>query len=807
MVAGGDEAYGAAGIQQGVDRANRLAAVVGEDDHVARRAGELGSAGHRAHLGELAVKGALCGDGDAVKAAHGGEVGNRLGVQIGEAGGGGVGALPQDGVGVVPLGLMHVHHQGTGPVGDAAHGGVRVQRGYPYAVAQQEPAHRIGVGGIALGGGVHGDDIVLGEIIVVLLVGDAPGIGLQLLVVHIHIPLFHAVPVIFVLDAPAEELQLVVVDVVLVLHDVVDQAVDAVLEQVGGCLVVIGGLNGVAQGAAVEHGVAGAVVGTQVVPSGPVHGGGVVVIPQRHVIGPVQGVGMLLPGGRHGAQGSRAEGLGAQRKVLHQQVVFQVGLVGRGAGLHQEFGHVAVQLGEYHRVPVVDHLDQIGSLVLGLVGGVPVQIKAVVVAAGVVGAPVRVLIGADDKDDVVQNVVHLQRDVAADGIELTGIVDAGVVLNVALRIPGELLGAQAGDAQVQHVGGEHLRDVHTLVLEAGEGVVGNGLLCSQGAQDVELGVHAGILVGVDVVEEEGHAVVAHGALLQLVLEGGGGGLGDGVHGLECVHGRLAVGQGDVILVPAALALAEGGDGDVPAGERLVDDVLDGLVNVVVADIAVIGIHRHVRLRHYGITAPGGQGVRADETGPGVPVFGGVAVDAGKGTGGKGQGHGDLAAAGRRGCIAQGEQCVASFAVVPDLPAVQAVAGVVIGIERPVLEALLPGEVPGKAGGPGIGRGVPQYRGVYGEGGGKVLIPVNQSERRIRNGEYGRGGRFGRGGNGADGKQHAQSQEKGEGPDCAVDTHGHGRGLLHEMWFSSFLHGRNLTAVAAPESIPLPVTVL
>ena len=116
-----------------------------------------------------------------------------------------------------------------------------------------------------------------------------------------------------------------------------------------------------------------------------------------------------------------------------------------------------------------------------------------------------------------------------------------------------------------------------------------------------------------------------------------------------------------------------------------------------------------------------------------------------------------------GCIAQGEQCVASFAVVPDLPAVQAVAWVVIGIERPVLEALLPGEVPGKAGGPGIGRGVPQYRGVYGEGGGKGLIPVNQSERRIRNGEYGRGGRFGRGGNGADGKQHAQSQEKGEGP--------------------------------------------
>ena len=67
--------------------------------------------------------------------------------------------------------------------------------------------------------------------------------------------------------------------------------------------------------------------------------------------------------------------------------------MGRGTGLHQEFGHVAVQLGEYHRVPVVDHLDQIGSLVLGLVGGVPVQIKAVVVAAGIVGAPVRVLIG------------------------------------------------------------------------------------------------------------------------------------------------------------------------------------------------------------------------------------------------------------------------------------------------------------------------------------------------------------------------------------------------------------------------------
>ena len=122
---------------------------------------------------------------------------------------------------------------------------------------------------------------------------------------------------------------------------------------------------------------------------------------------------MLLPGGGHGAQGRGAEGLGAQGEVLHQQVVLQVGLMGRGAGLHQELSHIAVELGEHHRVPVVDHLNQVGGLALGLVGGVPVQIEAVVVAAGVVGAPVGVLVGADDKDDVVQDVVHVQRDVLA----------------------------------------------------------------------------------------------------------------------------------------------------------------------------------------------------------------------------------------------------------------------------------------------------------------------------------------------------------------------------------------------------------
>ena len=252
---------------------------------------------------------------------------------------------------------MHIHHQGAGGVGDAAHGGVLVQDGQLHAVVQQELAHLIGVGDVALRGGVHGDHVVLGEVVVVARVGDAPGIGVQLVVVDVHIPLLHVVAVVFVLDAAAEELQLVVVDVVLVLDDVVDQAVDAVLEQVGGGLVVVGGLNGVAQGAAVQHGVAGAVVGAQVVPGGPVHGGGVVVVTQRRVVGPVEGVGVLLAGGGHGAQGRGAEGLGAQGEVLHQQVVLQVGLMGRGAGLHQERGHVAVELGEDHRVPVVDDPD------------------------------------------------------------------------------------------------------------------------------------------------------------------------------------------------------------------------------------------------------------------------------------------------------------------------------------------------------------------------------------------------------------------------------------------------------------------
>ena len=483
---------------------------------------------------------------------------------------------------------------------------------------------------------------------------------------------------------------------------------------------------------------------------------------------------MLLPGGGHGAQGRGAEGLGTQGEVLHQQVVLQVGLMGRGAGLHQELSHVAVELGEHHRVPVVDHLNQVGGLALGLVGGVPVQIEAVVVAAGVVGAPVGVLVGADDKDDVVQDVVHVQRDVLADGVELAGVVDAGVVLDVALGIGGELLGAQSGDAQINHVGGKHGGDVHALVQEAGEGVVGDGLLGGQGPQHVELGVHAGILIGVHVVQEEGHPVLAHGAGLQLGLEGGGVGLGDGVHLLEGVHRLLAVGEGHIVLIPAALALAEGGDGDVPAGQGIVDNLLNGLVHVVIAGIAVIGVDNHVRLSDHRVAVPHRQGIGADEAGPGVAVAGGFIVDPRKGCGGKGLCHSDGVPLLDGAELSQGKQSLTAGTVVPDLPVVQPVAGVVIGVDIRILESLVPGEIPGQTGNPLRYLDAIQDGGIHGQRCGKFLILIHQGEGGIRNRQrrrcilraHGRG-------NGAQGEQHTQCEEKGAEPGKALRPQCHG----------------------------------
>ena len=210
-------------------------------------------------------------------------------------------------------------------------------------------------------------------------------------------------------------------------------------------------------------------------------------------------------------------------------------------GFHQELVHIAVELHKGHRVPVVDDLDQIGGLALGLVGGVPVQIETVIVAPGVVGAPVRVLIGANDEDDIVQNIVYLQGDIPADGVQLTGIIDAGIVLDLAAGISGKLLRAQTRDAQVYYIRGKQLGDIHATVQETSEGVIGDGLLSSQSPQQVELGIYARVLVRVYVVEEQRHPILTQRAVIQLEHQGGRIGLRNGVHLLECIHRGFAVG--------------------------------------------------------------------------------------------------------------------------------------------------------------------------------------------------------------------------------------------------------------------------
>ncbi|CUO19334.1 Uncharacterised protein [Flavonifractor plautii] len=215
--------------QQRIDGTDGFGAVVGQQGDRAGAGALAGGLNLRDRL-QSPLKGPNGVDGGAVKAAHVGETGYRLGVQAGETGGGGVIALVQDTVGVVALGLIHIHDQGAGLVGHAVHRSVPGQAGNLDAVADQELCHGIGVGGVTLGGRVHGEHIVLGKVFAIARIRHPPGILRQGLVAHVHVPLLHLVAVILVVHGAAEELQLRLIAGILTVGQELPQAIHAALQ-------------------------------------------------------------------------------------------------------------------------------------------------------------------------------------------------------------------------------------------------------------------------------------------------------------------------------------------------------------------------------------------------------------------------------------------------------------------------------------------------------------------------------------------------------------------------------------------------
>ena len=356
----------------------------------ARATGELSNAqinldGHRVGVDGLTLEHAGLGDGGAVEAPQLREVGDGLAEQ----------ARPvlhdltliEHGIGEAAADLVHVDDKGPGLVGHAVYRHVLGELLHLHAVADEILLHEIGVGDVPLGGGIGGNHVILGiELAVFVLF---PEVLLHLVVLGDE-PLLR-LRGLLVVQGPAEELQLVQIQVVLVLGHIGGVADETVFAHGDGGLVVFAALHRVADGA-VEQGIGGRVVGGHVVGGVLIPaGGGVVaclhgdVVPGLVVLGGAVLLGVFAGGVIDGVHGGHvAEGPGALQGVIHEQVILQIGLVGRGAGLDLQLGpgivDEAVQLHQGDGLP----LDQVGGghlgLDLGLIGAVTVQVKALHVA-------------------------------------------------------------------------------------------------------------------------------------------------------------------------------------------------------------------------------------------------------------------------------------------------------------------------------------------------------------------------------------------------------------------------------------------
>ena len=662
----GDHAHHLAGLQQGVHGGHGILGGVGNNHVPVGLAGKLGlGVGVQIGLGSGVVQGGAHGGGDGlvggrlragdhVEAAGVVEGGDAFGVQLVPVAD--HGALVENAVGHRTLGLVHGNHHGAGGIGDAVIGHGLVGDAHLHVVAGEPLDHVIGGLEVGLVGVVQGDQVALGEELAVLalaVVGGAEEVGLSAQGVGgIHQPGTYLRVGVLVGKAPGVDFHLVGEVAVLVAGHIVRQAQQAVGGSGDGAVAVGGQLHGVGD-AALKHGKLGGVAGGHVVPGLRPVGIAVFVAGQVVTHGDHIALVVVVIG-----NGSCAEGLAAGHQVVGQQVVFHVGLMGRGTGLHLEAGDLAVELQQGHGVVGGNQVLHVLGLYLGLEGVVPVQVIAAGGVAGDVHPALHVLLGNQNEEHVVQQVVHLHGGSLAGVIfvkagNLAGILgalsNAGLRQNRAQEVG--LVLHQLGQVQTQGVP-LGVQDFLAGFGEAQELFIADGVLLHQHLGEGHDAVHGGHFVGVDVGVENGDLIVqlvrldisqdpfrvglCPVAQLQPVVHGvavlGNDEIGHVVAGGGGAHALLHhIGLGGLVVV-----VAQGGQA-VQLGVDLPHSVE-----------VLIGLHQNVALAgnllalHRGYQVEGAAHV---QIGAAAGVGGAGVTTAHHGVGGEGQGHGAAAEAG------------------------------------------------------------------------------------------------------------------------------------------------------------------
>ena len=546
MIAGlSDETHGDALGQQVIDGVDGGQTVVADNGGGVSVGGDPCRAVlHGVGVGGLTLEHTGLGDGGTVKATQLREVGDGLTVKprpvLHDL------ALIQNGVGEAAADLVHIDDEGAGLIGHTVHRHVLGELLHLHAVADEVLLHEVGVGDIPLGIGIGGNDVVLRiELTVLVLFTE---VGLHLIVLG-NEPLL-GLRGLLVVQRPPEELQLVQVQVVLVLGHVGGMADEAVLTHGDGGFVVLAALHRVADGA-VEQRIGGGVVGGHIVGgileaagSGIKAGLQSDVVPGLVVLGGAILLGVLAGGIVDGVHGGHvAERPCALQGVVHEQVVLQIGLVGRRAGLDLQLGagivDEAVQLHQRDGLPLHQIRRGYLRLDLGLIGAVTVQVKVLGVATLIVLQCIGVLGGTDDEEHVAQHVFD--------------VIGAGLVVGVLIR---------------------------------------DGLLRGDGLQELDLLVHGGALIGVDVGDVDGDLIVRQLAGLHI----GGHGLRIGLSPLQqghvVVHHGLVPCHDDLHDVLAVGGKARGFIGHIQIVGLVVHDVLDLAVQLVIGGVGIVDLIAH-----------------------------------------------------------------------------------------------------------------------------------------------------------------------------------------------------------------------
>ena len=264
-----------------------------------------------------------------------------------------------------------------------------------------------------------------------------------------------------------------------------------------------------------------------------------------------------------------AECLAARDEVVGEQVILKVRLVRGIAGLTLEGLDATVELGEGNGIVGADELLHIGRFARGLEGVVAVEVVAAGGMSGEVGATVDVLLGNEDKEHVLEQLVLDVHGLGLDGVILLEIDLAGqsVILGGQIAEVAGLVLDEVGDGDAALLAhGTHFLFQLGLALggEAGEHIIGDRLFTHEQLGEGEHAVGRRDLVGVDVGVHHRHADVIELAAFELLEHGVGIGLGLLGELEPVVHARLGIGDDQIGHIAARGGLAHGELCDVEA---------------------------------------------------------------------------------------------------------------------------------------------------------------------------------------------------------------------------------------------------